>query len=130
MKVDRGTTSDTAMGHTREPMRGTESKVVPTPPEGVQTAPDQCGELSNERKEELRRASARKMQMMEQEYWRFRNGKQLYMKCPYCKGLNFEGDTMCCALFIKALRAIFKRQEEVDEAAQHIRNLNGVGLVN
>lgn len=92
--------------------------------------------ITPERKEAIRDASMRKMSFMEAEYWRLRNGKQAYMRCPYCaKGRhgrkrNYEGKTVCCSLFAKAFGAILERQSQIDVAASHVRNLHKVGLVN
>lgn len=92
-------------------------------------------ELTEERKEILRANSMRKMSYVESEYWRMRNGKQEYMRCPYCavgrhgRRLNYEGRSVCCSLFAKAFGAILERQIQVDVAASHVRNCNKVGLV-
>ena len=70
-----------------------------------------------------------KMQYMEQEYWRLRNGKQNYIRCPYCvKGRhgrrrNFVDGAMCCVLFAKAFGAILERQNAVDEGMRHAQNI-------
>jgi len=91
--------------------------------------------ISDQRKEALREASKRKMMFMEAEYWRLRNGRQDYMRCPYCvKGRhgrrrNHVDRPLCCAMFAKAFGAILERQNQVDIAAAHVRNLHSIGLV-
>lgn len=100
---------------------------------------EECGdrmELTAARKETIREASKRKMSFLEAEYWRMRNGRQDYMRCPYCsKGRhgrkrNHEDKPVCCLMFAKAFGAILERQLQVDIAASHVRNLNKMGLVN
>lgn len=86
-------------------------------------------ELTQETKENLAKESRAKISWMEREYWRLRNGKQRYMRCPFCAPLkqtlkrrNFYGaPSFCCPLFAKALKAILDRQEEVDRAAEAAR---------
>jgi hypothetical protein len=118
---DQGTTRDGDSGQTRELMPDADS-VVPKPSPEVQMAPERLAEIEA--------ASKRKMEMMQQEYWRLRNEKQPYMRCPYCDALNFEDNPLCCGLFTKAFRAILERQAQVDVAAQMVRNCAKVGLVN
>jgi hypothetical protein len=133
-KGDQGTTRDGDNGQTREVMHDTDSVVPKLSPE-MQMAPRRLAPISEKRKEELRQSSKRKMQFMEQEYWRVRNGRQEYMRCPYCaKGRhgrrrNFTDKPMCCTLFAKAFGAILERQNQVDVAASHVRNIHQVGLV-
>jgi hypothetical protein len=74
--------------------------------------------------DDLRDESRRKIEFMEREYWRVRNGRQRYIRCPYCsprdgiKHRNYIGSpNMCCTLFAKCLKAILDRQDEVDKAA-------------
>ena len=88
-------------------------------------------ELTADAKAAMDDAARRKMNFMEVEYWRVRNGKSRYMRCPYCKTdaekdyrSNFvDGETVCCALFAKAFQAVMDRQDEVDKAAMHARNI-------
>lgn len=93
-------------------------------------------ELTEKRKEELRAIAKRKLAYIEQEYWRVRNGKQDYLRCPYCvKGRhghrrNHIDGNVCCSMFAKAFGAILERQNQVDIAASHVRNLHKVGMVN
>lgn len=119
-----GTTSDSGTGQTQETMPDAALAVVPKlrqDAEGTQLSPAQ--------KEKIRANSRLKMQFMEQEYWRLRNGKQEYMRCPYCvKGRhgrrkNFIDGAMCCVLFAKAFGAILERQVKVDEAQKHVENI-------
>jgi hypothetical protein len=86
-------------------------------------------ELTQERKAELKAESNMKLDFMQREYWRCRNGKQRYIRCPFCSPLkqqlkrrNFIGaPQFCCDLFAKALKAILDRQDEVDKAANATR---------
>lgn len=90
-------------------------------------------ELTPEQKNRIDEAARRKMNFMEVEYWRIRNGKSKYMRCPYCRAgqvyrRNFiDGKTVCCALFAKAFEAIMDRQYQVDIAAQHARTIHTLG---
>jgi hypothetical protein len=78
-------------------------------------------------------AARRKMEFVQSEYWRFQNGKQRYMRCPYCvpptessKNMfrhNYYGNNFCCFTFAKAIKAVLDRQDEVDKAAEAARNI-------
>jgi len=133
-KGDQGTTRDGDSGQTRETMHDADS-VVPKLSQEMQKAPRRLAPISEKRKESLRAASQRKMQFMEVEYWRLRNGRQNYMRCPYCatgrhgRRRNFVDQSFCCVLFTKAFGAILDRQNQVDIAASHVKNLHHVGLV-
>jgi hypothetical protein len=130
-KGDQGTTRDGDSGQTQEIMPDSEHvSEVPKLSSEMQTAPDGFADLSPERKEELRQAGIKKVQFLEQQYWRFQNGKQEHIECPYCRGKNFRDEVLCCNLFVKAITAILDRQQEIDTAASHVRNLHKVGLVN
>ncbi len=75
----------------------------------------------------------RKLNFVQQEYWRLRNGKQRYIRCPYCAteqgGVklmhrNFRDcPKFCCLTFGRVLKAILDRQDEVDKAAAAARNI-------
>jgi hypothetical protein len=86
----------------------------------------------------------KKLEFTQQEYWRVNNGKQRYLRCPYCVR-NMEGKSalfrrnfmgcprFCCDTFGRALKAILDRQDEVDKAwnaAQFAKNVMGNGHVN
>jgi hypothetical protein len=83
--------------------------------------------LSEDRKKEIEAASRKKLLFMQSEYWRVRNGKQRFLRCPYCatgniKRRNFFGaPKFCCDTFARALKAILDRQDEVDRAAEAAR---------
>jgi hypothetical protein len=77
-------------------------------------------------KEELRAASLQKMEAMQREYWRLRNGKTAVMRCPYCLGVNVEGHKMCCNLFARAFKAILDRQDEVDSGFRVLQQVQGL----
>lgn len=128
-KGDQGTTRDGDSGQTRENMHDTALAVVPKPDPSVQMAPDCLAAIPDKRKAEIELESKRKMELMQQEYWRLRNDKQPYMRCPYCEKPNFEDDPLCCKLFARAFEAIIDRQAQVDVAAQAVRDCNKVGLV-
>jgi len=78
---------------------------------------------------DLKAASQKKLEFMQAEYWRVRNGKQRYLRCPYCKAgevmrRNFYGaPKFCCDTFARALKAILDRQDEVDKAAAAARTI-------
>ena len=79
---------------------------------------------------EYAKESRLKLESVQQEYWRLRNQKKEYMRCPYCKDTNYPGDDpLCCELFAKAFKAVLDRQEEVDKglamAGQVQRMLSG-----
>lgn len=65
-----------------------------------------------------------KLEFMMREYWRLRNDKARYMRCPYCTPNmvlrdmkhNWPGRSFCCFTFGKALKAILDRQDQVDVA--------------
>lgn len=72
-----------------------------------------------------KKAARDKITFLEREYWRVRNGKQRYMRCPYCspfenlKELNRNfpnAPCFCCPVFAKAFKAILDRQDEVNKA--------------
>lgn len=91
-------------------------------------------ELTKEQKEKIEAESQRRLSFIQMEYWRLRNGRQQYMRCPYCRGAkrkgmrkNFEGGAMCCNLFAKAFKAILDRQDQVDRAAQAARTIHAIG---
>lgn len=90
-------------------------------------------ELTDVQKEKIEAASKRKMDYVQVEYWRMRNGKQGYIRCPFCvKGKhgrrkNFIDGAMCCVLFAKAFGAILDRQNKVDEAQMHAANIVRLG---
>ena|SRR5271170_7801706 len=130
---DRGTTLDGGTEQNRELMPDTESNVVPMPldstlakgVDGTRSLPA----LSSIQKEKIEANSRRKMDYLQAEYWRVRNGKQDYMRCPYCvKGRhgrrkNFVDSAMCCVLFARAFGAILERQNAVDVAQRHAQNI-------
>lgn len=64
----------------------------------------------------------RRLEFLQREYWRLRNRKQRFMRCPYCteKGThkNYPQRGICCPMFAQAFKAILDRQEKVDEAQQ------------
>ena len=69
----------------------------------------------------------KKLEHMEREYWRVNNGKQRFIRCPYCvpefdlkeMHRNFIGaPRFCCPTFARALKAILDRQDEIDKAAK------------
>lgn len=127
---DLGTTPDGATGQTQEIMPGASQGAVPTlDAASMQKAPDHRAELTPERKAEIEIEARRKMDLMQAEYWRMRNGKQVFMRCPYCGLINLEDQEICCNLFAKAFGAILDRQKEVDIAASHVRACHKVGLV-
>jgi hypothetical protein len=145
MKIgDSGTTSDGTPKQTQEIMPDTPGSVVPKPVAAVQTALNHRvpSELTEERKREIEAESKRKIQFMEREYWKLRNGEQEYMRCPFCAipstsdgrerefRINIMDQPLCCPLFAKAFAAILDRQAQVDTAAQMVRNCAKVGLVN
>lgn len=80
-----------------------------------------------------KKAAQEKLEFMQREYWRVNNGKQRYLRCPYC--VTSIGNTklmhrnfvncpqFCCPTFARALKAILDRQDEVDKAAQAARNI-------
>jgi hypothetical protein len=78
-------------------------------------------------------AAQHKLTFLQQEYWRVNNGKQRYLRCPYCASeqgkvkvyhRNFFGaPQFCCPTFARALKAILDRQDEVDKAAQAARTI-------
>src|SRR5271170_8224703 len=127
---DQGTTRDGDSGQTRQSVADAASNAVPAlPVEGMKMAPDRLSALSTAQKEKIEANSRRKVSFLEQEYWRLRNGKQCYMRCPYCvKGRhgrrkNFVDGAMCCVLFAKAFGAILERQNAVDVAQRHASNI-------
>lgn len=128
---DLGTTRDGDNGQTCEIMHDT---AVPKLSSEMQTAPDRLA-ISEYRKEVIRKNSRLKMAFVEAEYWRMRNGRQSYMRCPYCangrhgRRRNFEDKPLCCGTFAKAFGAILERQNQVDIAASHVRNLHQVGMI-
>jgi hypothetical protein len=80
------------------------------------------------------REAREKITLVERDYWRVRNGKQRYLRCPYCtppddKPLvkrmlrrNYFGSPhFCCWTFAKVLKLILDRQDEVDKAANAAR---------
>ena len=75
----------------------------------------------------------KRLEFLQAEYWRLRNGKQRYMRCPYCETQenmrrNFpHQDKMCCRMFAKALSAILDRQDEVDKALFAVKVMNMAG---
>lgn len=85
--------------------------------------------ITDERKAEIEKESRLKMEFLQREYWRLRNEKQRFMRCPFCTSLetkfkrrNFYGaPQFCCETFAKALKAILDRQEEIDRAANAAR---------
>lgn len=91
--------------------------------------------LSENKQSEIKIKSKAKLDYLQTEYWRMRNGKQDYMRCPYCvpgrhgRRRNHEGRNLCCSLFAKAFGAILERQNQVDIAAAHVRNCHNAGLV-
>jgi hypothetical protein len=80
--------------------------------------------MEESEKNEIDRQSKQKLDHLQQEYWRVRNGKQRFMRCPYCvRGTvmrrNFYGSPkFCCDTFAHALKAILDRQDEVNRAMQ------------
>lgn len=72
-----------------------------------------------------KQAAQQKLEHLEREYWRVRNGKQRYLRCPYCTPTgdlkemfrNFPGaPQFCCSTFARAFKAILDRQDQVDTA--------------
>lgn len=127
---DGGTTLDGGTEQNRELMPDTVSNVVPMPlgstlAKGVDGTPS----LSAAQKQKIEANSRRKLDYLQAEYWRLRNGKQEYMRCPYCvKGRhgrrkNFVDGAMCCVLFAKAFGSILERQNAVDVAQKHASNI-------
>ena len=82
--------------------------------------------LTEGRKQEIRAESRKKLDFVQAEYWKCRNGKQGYIRCPFCspvkqnlKRRNYIGSKgFCCHTFAKAFKAILERQAEVDKAAK------------
>lgn len=78
--------------------------------------------LTPDQKAEIDATAKKNMNFCEKEYWRVRNGKSRFMRCPYCATPPFyrrnfvNGKKVCCALFAKAFEAILDRQDEVDKA--------------
>jgi hypothetical protein len=86
--------------------------------------------MSEKTAEELQHDARVKLDFLQQEYWRVRNGKKQHVRCPYCLAMVYPGDDpLCCDLFAKGLKAILDRQDEVDKgmqmASQVQRMLNG-----
>jgi hypothetical protein len=81
-----------------------------------------------------RKAAEQKLELMQRNYWRLRNGKARFMKCPYCAGVNWMNcPKFCCPTFARALKAILDRQDEVDvayKAAREIVRVAKASLVN
>ena len=87
-------------------------------------------ELSAERKAEIEKESEQKLEFVLREYWRLRNGKARFMRCPYCSAGSCSagscsagnmmrknwpnGKSLCCALFAKAFKAILDRQDRIE----------------
>lgn len=83
-----------------------------------------------------KKAAEMKMEHMQREYWRVRNGKQRFIRCPYCcesgdlKEMyrNFHGaPQFCCPTFARALKAILDRQDEVDKAWKAAQTVTKLG---
>lgn len=106
---------------------------------GESSIPD---ELSTEQKAFLDEKARKSLDFMQREYWRIRNGKQRFMRCPFCateRILNgketmpfyrknfIDGKKVCCALFARAFEAILDRQEEIDRAASAARTILAIG---
>ena len=69
----------------------------------------------------------KRLEFVQREYWRLRNGKQRFMRCPYCtekaRMRNFPGSArFCCEFFAKAFAAILDRQEKVDQMMHNEAN--------
>jgi hypothetical protein len=67
--------------------------------------------------------ATKRLEFLQREYWRLRNGKQRFMRCPYCTEKatkrNFPHmPRLCCPMFAKAFKAILDRQEKVNEGMQ------------
>lgn len=90
-------------------------------------------DITPERMAEIKAKSQRKLEFLQREYWRLRNGKQRYMRCPYCtsnqRRRNFPGQG-CCALFLKGFKVILDRQAEVDLAMKVIQSETLKGIMN
>lgn len=95
--------------------------------------------ITPERKAEIEKQAKLNLEFVQREYWRLRNGKSRFMRCPYCTNdarrknwLNSR--EMCCYLFANAFEAILDRQDEVDKglamADQVGRMLKANGYVN
>jgi hypothetical protein len=74
--------------------------------------------MENETPEQI---AARRLEFIQKEYWRLRNGKARFMRCPYCTSdarmKNWpDAQKICCPMFAKAFRAILDRQEAIDKA--------------
>lgn len=84
--------------------------------------------------EQDKKDAALKLEWMQREYWRLNNGKQRYMRCPYCSPLDskvkrrnyFGAPKFCCDFFGKALKAILDRQDEVDKGMNAARNIQRI----
>jgi hypothetical protein len=131
---DLGSTLDGGTEQNREIMPEAEGNADPMPlgstlAKGV----DGTRSLSASQKEKIEANSRRKLDYLQAEYWRLRNGKQDYMRCPYCvKGRhgrrrNFVDGPICCVLFAKAFGAILERQNQVDIAQKHASNIIRLG---
>ena len=110
--------------------------------DAVRTSIGAESSIPAERKAELDKRARENVTFLEREYWRVRNGKQRFMRCPYCaneRSLNGEkvtpfyrrnfidGKKLCCALFARAFEAILDRQDEIDRAASAARTILTIG---
>jgi len=66
--------------------------------------------------------SAQRIQNIMDQLRAFENGDQSSITCPYCSGINREGDPFCCTMFGKASIAALERirVEDSTEVVQKV----------
>lgn len=79
-------------------------------------------------KSEASRAEQRIQNIMDQ-LRAYENGDQHSITCPYCAGINREGEPLCCGLFAKASIAALERLR-VEQSTELARKITERHLVN